>query len=116
MQIKGKRYNSRKPRMSGWESRMIHRRETMTLSMALVIASCGMLAAEDAEPGAKSIPLRQRSPGYQELLSGPPASVHMKSGLVLLEPGKSSGKHSTEDHEEMVIVLSGHGQVALANG
>lgn len=71
---------------------MIHRREFMTLSMALVIASFGMLAAEDAKPGAKSIPLRPQSPGYQELLSSPPASVHMKSGLVVLAPGKSVGK------------------------
>jgi len=95
---------------------MIHRREFMTLSMALVIASGGMLAPEDAKPGARSIPLRQQSPGYKELLSGPPASVHMKSELVVLAPGKSVGKHSTEDHEEMVVVLSGRGQMVLANG
>ena len=38
----------------------------------------------------------------------------MKSGL--LAPGKSVGKHSTQDHEEMVVVLSGHGQMVLANG
>lgn len=42
---------------------MVHRRGFMTLSMALVIASCGLLADEDAKPGAKSIPLRQQSPG-----------------------------------------------------
>ena len=95
---------------------MIHRRGFMTLSIVLVIASCGMLAAEDAKPGTKLIPLRQQSPGYQELLSGPPASVHMKSGLVVLAPGKSLGKDSTEDHEEMVVVLSGHGQMVMANG
>ena len=40
----------------------------------------------------------------------------MKSGLLVLAPGKSVGKHSTQDHEEMVVVLSGHGQMVLANG
>ena len=40
----------------------------------------------------------------------------MKSGLVVLAPGRSVGKHGTQDHEEMVVVLSGHGQMVLANG
>ena len=40
----------------------------------------------------------------------------MKSGLLVLAPGKSVGKHSAQDHEEMVVVLSGHGQMVLANG
>jgi mannose-6-phosphate isomerase-like protein (cupin superfamily) len=40
----------------------------------------------------------------------------MKSGLVVLAPGKSVEKHSTQDREEMVVVLSGHGQMVLANG
>lgn len=95
---------------------MMHRPGWLCLLMALASASCGLLAAEDAKPSAAAIPLRQQSPGYQELLSGPPASVRMKSGLVVLAPGKSVGKHSTEDHEEMVVVLSGRGQMVMANG
>jgi len=83
---------------------------------ALVCLLTGNPFAQSAKPSAKSIPLRQRAPGYQELLSGPPASVRMKSGLVVLAPGKSVGKHSTEDHEEMVVVLSGRGQMVMANG
>jgi len=74
------------------------------------------LRPEDAKPGAKSFRLRQQPPGHQELLSGPSASIDMKSGLVVLAPGKSVEKHSTQGREEMVVVLSGHGQMVLANG
>jgi quercetin dioxygenase-like cupin family protein/predicted enzyme related to lactoylglutathione lyase len=81
-----------------------------------VCAVASLLAAQEAKPAAMSIPLRQATPGYQELLSGPPATVAMKSGLVVLAPGKSVGKHSTEDHEEIVIVLEGTGQMVLSDG
>ena len=74
------------------------------------------LGAQSAKPTAKSIPLHQSAPGYQELLSGAPESVHMRSGLVVLAPGKSVGKHSTQDHEEIVIVLEGSGQMVLGTG
>jgi len=76
----------------------------------------GASAAWGAEPVTKAIALHQTTPGYQELLGGPPTSAGMKSGMVVLAPGKTVGKHSTEDHEEIVVVLEGHGQMMLANG
>jgi len=82
----------------------------------LLLAATGVIAAQAAKPTARAISLRQGTAGYQELLSGPPLSAGMKSGLVVLAPGKSVGKHSTEDHEEMVIVLEGRGQMVLADG
>jgi mannose-6-phosphate isomerase-like protein (cupin superfamily) len=40
----------------------------------------------------------------------------MRSGVVTLAPGKSVGKHSTKDNEEMVVVLEGEGTLAFADG
>jgi quercetin dioxygenase-like cupin family protein len=51
---------------------------------------------------------------YRPILTGPPASVTMRSGLVTLNPGKSVGVHSTEDFEELIIVLEGQGEVRIA--
>ena len=85
--------------------------------MALVIASCGMLAAEDAKPRAKTIPLSAALagvPGVAERSAG--ERTHEVGTGSALATGKSPGKHSTEDHEELVVGLSGHGQMALANG
>lgn len=81
-------------------SRLVHIATSVVLAHVLVSA----LGAQNVKPAAKSIPLHLAAPGYQELLSGPTDSVHMRSGLVVLAPGKSVGKHSTEDHEEIVIV------------
>ena len=47
------------------------------------------------------------------ILNGPPESVSMRSGLVLLTSGKSVGKHSTENFEELIVVLEGRGQVKI---
>jgi mannose-6-phosphate isomerase-like protein (cupin superfamily)/catechol 2,3-dioxygenase-like lactoylglutathione lyase family enzyme len=93
-------------------------------SRLICIAACivlthspaNALGAENAKPTAKSISLHQSVLGYQELLTGPPESVRMRSGLVVLAPGKSVGKHNTEDHEEIVIVLEGRGQMMLGDG
>jgi quercetin dioxygenase-like cupin family protein len=40
----------------------------------------------------------------------------MKSGYVVLEPGHSVGKHSTEHHEEILIVLEGQGEMLFRDG
>ncbi|HUN87354.1 MAG TPA: cupin domain-containing protein [Terriglobales bacterium] len=82
----------------------------------LLLAATGVIMAQAAKPTARAISLPQGTAGYQELVSGPPGSAGMKSGLVVLAPGKSVGKHSTGDHEEMVIVLEGRGQMVLADG
>jgi mannose-6-phosphate isomerase-like protein (cupin superfamily) len=47
------------------------------------------------------------------IISGPPESVSMRSGLMLLTSGKSVGKHSTENFEELIIILEGMGQVQI---
>ena len=47
---------------------------------------------------------------YLPLLK-PGRSVKLHSGYVCLQPGESVGEHSTENYEELLIVLSGTGEV-----
>lgn len=53
---------------------------------------------------------------YFEIL-GNASAVKMRSGMVTLMPGKDVGLHSTENYEELIIVLSGEGEIETnANG
>ena len=46
---------------------------------------------------------------HQELLDGKPQTCGMRSGRVHLQPGETCGQHSTGQHEEMLVFLSGQG-------
>ena len=37
----------------------------------------------------------------------------MRSGMVTLGPGSSCGRHSTEDYEELLIILEGRGEAEM---
>ena len=62
------------------------------------------------------VELNGESVDYQKVLAGPPQTVSMESGLVILAPAKSVGKHSTKSYEEAVIVLAGTGEMRVTNG
>jgi len=51
----------------------------------------------------------------QSLLSGPPETVSMRSGLITLQPHQSVGKHSTRQNEEMLVVLEGQGKMLFSD-
>ena len=72
---------------------------------------------ESSQPLAlspKSIPLPDGNEPYTRLLGGcPPDSAGMKSGRVVLAPGESVGEHSTENHEEILVPLSGIGELRI---
>ncbi len=53
---------------------------------------------------------------YQRLLAGPPGNLALKAGLVTLPPGASVGRHSTEGYEELLVVLSGAGEMVTEDG
>jgi quercetin dioxygenase-like cupin family protein len=53
---------------------------------------------------------------YVRVLGGPPTTVTMRSGYVVLAPGKSMDKHSTEGYEEAVVVLEGKGVMVATQG
>mgnify|MGYP006286372211 CR=1 FL=1 len=52
-------------------------------------------------------------PEYQRLLDAESQTHGMRSGRVFVEPGKSCGQHSTKDHEELLVFLTGQAQVAI---
>jgi len=37
----------------------------------------------------------------------------MRAGMVTLGPGEDCGRHSTEDHEELLVILEGRGEAEL---
>ena len=67
-------------------------------------------------PTAKTIVLDLAAEGYLHLLGGPPDTVTMRSGLVVLDPGRSVGTHSTENCEEVLVVFEGVGELIISDG
>jgi len=67
-------------------------------------------------PSPKVLKLDDAGKGYLRLLGGPPETSTMRSGLVALAPTKSVGKHSTENYEEIVVVLKGEGEMPITGG
>ncbi|MBN2137586.1 MAG: cupin domain-containing protein [Sedimentisphaerales bacterium] len=53
------------------------------------------------------------APEYQRIIAGPPETGGMKAGRVYLEPGKACGEHSTHEKEEILVFLTGTGQLLI---
>jgi quercetin dioxygenase-like cupin family protein len=64
-------------------------------------------------PAARSIDFHQDGTVYECLLSGPPESINMRAGYVVLLPGESVDEHSTGNAEEMLIPLVGLGELRI---
>lgn len=69
-----------------------------------------------AGPAPKAIRLDAAGKDYLRILGGAPETVTMRSGLVVLAPGKAVGRHSTEGNEEILVVLEGKGEMRLEDG
>ncbi len=54
-----------------------------------------------------------QDPENQRLLAGAPGTCGMRSGKVYLAPGKACGQHSTKGREELLVLLSGSGEVLI---
>ena len=67
-------------------------------------------------PVPKAIKLDPLGKGDLSLLGGPPDTSTMRAGLVVLEPGRSVGRHNTENYEELVIVLQGQAEMRITGG
>jgi hypothetical protein len=67
--------------------------------------------ANPRHPQPKVVALDSSAKDYLSVLRGPPESAGMKSGYVVLSPRKSAGKHSTEHHEEVLVVLEDAGEM-----
>jgi mannose-6-phosphate isomerase-like protein (cupin superfamily) len=68
------------------------------------------------KPELRIVELDRDATEYLRILGGPPESVTMRSGYVVLLPEKSVGRHNTEGYEEMVVVLDGEGEMLFGNG
>jgi len=79
------------------------------VSMLLVGLSCSNLkpAKDEVKPFVVKL---EPNNEYQPLFDGPPKTIGFRSGRVVLRPGESVGRHSTERYEEVVIVLKGEGE------
>jgi mannose-6-phosphate isomerase-like protein (cupin superfamily) len=53
------------------------------------------------------------NPESQRILAGRPQTCGMRSGRVYLAPGKACGQHSTKDREELLVFLSGRGELLI---
>jgi mannose-6-phosphate isomerase-like protein (cupin superfamily) len=52
-------------------------------------------------------------PEFQRILPGAPQTCGMKAGRVHLEAGKACGEHSTKENEEILVFLSGTGELLI---
>ena len=95
-------------------------RPNQILSVAIAIfVSCSFFltpAKSQEKPHAKVVELDSHGKDYLQVLAGPPESVTMKSGLEVLAPKQSVGKHSTGQHEELLVVLEGQGVMTFKDG
>jgi mannose-6-phosphate isomerase-like protein (cupin superfamily) len=90
----------------------------MRISIIGLMFSClclaPMCAGEPQEPPApRVVSLDSPDKNVLQLLSGPPETVTMRSGRVILAPGKSVGKHSTGQNEEVLVILEGRGEMRI---
>jgi len=65
------------------------------------------------KPKVKLINLDKKITRHLPILTGLPKNHCLQSGLVVLRPKTSCGKHSTENYEELLIVLEGKGKVEI---
>ncbi len=73
-----------------------------------------MLKTAKNELHPRVIHLDAAGTDYLPVLGGHPESVSMRSGLVILSPGSSVGVHNTGDHEELIIVFEGQGDLQIS--
>ena len=95
--------------------RVNFRGAVFALMACLMLGAAASSIAEPQRPRAKVIRLESAEKELP-ILSGPPETVTMRSGLVTLDPGQSIGKHGTGQHEEMLVILEGKGEMLFKDG
>lgn len=85
-------------------------------SSAMTPSPSGGEETSGSAPVPKVITLDPETTEYMRVLGGPPETVSMRSGLVVLQPGESVGTHNTKNYEEVVIVFEGQGEMTITGG
>lgn len=86
------------------------------LAVAAIVLTSRWSPAQSSKLHPKVVALDQSEAGILPILSGPPETVSMKSGFVVLDPGQSVGKHTTGRHEEILVILEGVGKMIFSDG
>ena len=93
----------------------MNRRITISVVVLFILLALISILPAQSKPHAKVIQLGGAAK-EQTLLSGPPDTVSMRSGLITLQPQQTVGKHTTGHHEEMLVVLEGEGKMLFDDG
>jgi mannose-6-phosphate isomerase-like protein (cupin superfamily) len=67
-------------------------------------------------PRGKVIQINPLATESMPVLGGPPETVTMRSGSIVLLPSKNVGRHTTGNNEEVLVVFSGSGEMRMADG
>jgi len=74
------------------------------------------VGGENKHPIPKVVIMDESVEEHQSLLGGPPHTLTMQSGLVVIKPGDSIEIHNTENYEEVLVILAGVGQMIITDG
>ncbi|HTY11409.1 MAG TPA: cupin domain-containing protein [Bacteroidota bacterium] len=85
------------------------------LSAMVTIAPSISAQSANRKPEPRVVQLDLSATDSMDILTGPPGTVTMHSGYMVLAPGKSVGRHSTRGYEEALIVLAGSGEMRIIN-
>jgi quercetin dioxygenase-like cupin family protein len=94
-------------------------KKVLSAILASTVVIVGATASGSAGPLEKQTPMPRiikldlTGKDYQRVLGGPPESSTMRSGLVVLAPGASVGKHNTDNYEEMIVVFEGRAEIRV---
>ncbi len=86
------------------------------LSVAAVPAPPALARQRTPAPRAKLIQINPSATESVAVLGGPPETVTMQSGSIVLLPSENVGTHSTGNNEEALVVFSGRGEMRMADG
>jgi mannose-6-phosphate isomerase-like protein (cupin superfamily) len=67
-------------------------------------------------PRGKVVQINPLATESMPVLGGPPETVTMRSGSIVLLPSKNVGRHTTGNNEEVLVVFSGSGEMRMADG
>ncbi len=90
----------------------------LSIAMAIAAALCPPAMAQHGSAGPQPhvVQLDKDARESADVFNGPPETVSVLSGYMVLAPGDSVAKHSTGTYEEVVIVLSGSGEMRVTGG
>ena len=97
---------------------MIRSLVLIAVTFAVVVAPVAYSQQKSSaqHPVPKVISLDKNVTDYMPILKGPPETSTMRSGLVVLAQQKTVGKHSTDNFEELVIILEGRAEMRITGG